>query len=366
MIKISRYRCLCVFVLLTLCGCGHIVTVTEENDSFAYGPPTDANYTQGLEILLTQPDAYQPCDNELDDPSSCRPQSAFKRTVNFLNRPFSKAHSSGANRIAVSYGGGQQFYTPDDISVADIIEDDRPYAGYLYGRLVIDNVFAPPAERGEAWEGDYVISKDTRLGIVGPAAFADEVQSWWHDICNCTDPEGWDNQVRNELGVQYTVRRQDRVWMRNIVSEEWQADIVTLSEGSLGNVFTGAGVGGQVRLGYMLPRNFSSLAIARIDSAGSQNGSSPSFADRAPFYAYAFAGAHGQVVLRDIFLDGNTFVDSPHTVDKEYLVGEARFGGVVGWRNWELNILYAHRSDQFELQRQPHRFGQIKITYFPK
>jgi hypothetical protein len=315
--------------------------------------------------MLTQPKPYRPCDDPLDDETTCISGSLFKRVVNTLNRPFQKYHPSpDTNTIALSYGMGQQFYTPDDISAEETIPDDRPYGGYLYGRIDIENTFTVPRlRRGPDWERDYVISKSLRFGMVGPASLAEEVQTWWHDVCSCTEPRGWDNQIRNEIGIDYTVRRQDRAWMRNLWSDRWQADFLTNVEGTVGNVFTGATIGAQFRLGYMLPRNFANMTISPVVATASAVGGA-GLVDRAPLYVYGFLGGAGKVVLRDIFLDGNTFKTSPHTVDKEPLVGEVQFGGVVGWRNWELNILYAHRSDQFELQEQSHRFGQIKITYF--
>jgi hypothetical protein len=129
-----------------------------------------------------------------------------------------------------------------------------------------------------------------------------------------------------------------------------------MPESDLGNVYTGVDIGGQLRFGYKMPRTFQNINIGPVAyGAPIKKG----------LYAYLFTGVQGRAVLRDIFLDGNTFVDSPHTVDKETFVGEFRIGTVLGYNNWELQVLFAHRTRQFEDQKKKHKFGQITVSYTP-
>jgi lipid A 3-O-deacylase len=68
------------------------------------------------------------------------------------------------------------------------------------------------------------------------------------------------------------------------------------------------------------------------------------------------------VVLRDIFLDGNTFARS-HSVDKEYLVGNAAFGiGIIIYR-FKISIAEVIRSKEFRLQNGGQKFGSITLSF---
>jgi hypothetical protein len=37
--------------------------------------------------------------------------------------------------------------------------------------------------------------------MVGPAAMAEHVQTFWHSLMGLHVPQGWDNQLHNEPGV---------------------------------------------------------------------------------------------------------------------------------------------------------------------
>ncbi len=66
-------------------------------------------------------------------------------------------------------------------------------------------------------------------------------------------------------------------------------------------------------------------------------------------------------MARDIFLDGNTFRDSP-SVDKKYFVGDAFYGlGVIHGR-WQLTYTEAVRSREFRGQKDENYFGSIMLS----
>lgn len=75
-----------------------------------------------------------------------------------------------------------------------------------------------------------------------------------------------------------------------------------------------------------------------------------------------FAGLGGRLVLRDIFLDGNTFADS-HSVDKELLVGDVVLGATVLAGPTKLSYIQNFRSREFEAQPDSHNFGSISLSW---
>jgi hypothetical protein len=68
----------------------------------------------------------------------------------------------------------------------------------------------------------------------------------------------------------------------------------------------------------------------------------------------------GRAVARNIFLDGNTFTDS-HSIDKEGLVGEMRFGLAVLLGRYRLTYARVNRSEEFEGQAS-NRFGSLTLS----
>jgi len=77
---------------------------------------------------------------------------------------------------------------------------------------------------------------------------------------------------------------------------------------------------------------------------------------------FAFAAVDGRAVARDIFLDGNTWRDSP-SVDKESFVGDFSYGiGLIAGR-WQLTFTEVQRSREFKTQVENHNdFGSVTLS----
>ena len=85
------------------------------------------------------------------------------------------------------------------------------------------------------------------------------------------------------------------------------------------------------------------------------------FDNAGPWSAYLFAGVEGRAIARDIFLDGNTFRSS-RSVEKEPVVLDAQGGGVLRLGDVQLSFTYVHRTESFEGQIGPDRFGAITLS----
>ena len=68
---------------------------------------------------------------------------------------------------------GQSIFTPEDITNPNLIVNDRPYAGWLYFGIGL----IKRHKSGSVWVFDTL---ELDLGIVGPQAYAQNVQTWWH------------------------------------------------------------------------------------------------------------------------------------------------------------------------------------------
>jgi hypothetical protein len=250
-------------------------------------------------------------------------------------------------RMRATWSLGQNLYTPEDIKTAELVVDDRPYAGWLHAAvgLVTDTRRSL----------DVV---EFSVGVVGPAAMGEELQGWFHGVIDSPDPKGWDNQLQNELTLQLFVERKWRTvwepgWLQAI---GLQADVTPHVGGALGNVFIHGAGGGTLRLGSDLPADYGTPRI-RPSLPGSEF-----FVPRRSFAGYFFAGVEGRAVLRNMFLDGNTFKES-HSVEKFPFVGDFQGGIALVGFDMRAAFTYVIRTREFVLQNGIDRFGAITLSF---
>ena len=316
------------------------VSLYSENDLYLGG--TDENYTNGLKLsFLTTPLA-----SFTEDPVP-RPVQQLARMLNdFL--PAGPDYKLGLSI-------GQNLYTPRDISTSAAQPDDRPYAGWLYLGAAFQ-IYAPPltfAEgQGSAARLDVF---EVTFGMVGPAALGRQVQNNVHNLFGVDTARGWHHQLRNEPGLNLVYERRYRLSTETFRDQRgWGADLIPHFGFSLGNVFTYATVGAEVRAGFRLPADFGTNLIRPTGDSGALR--------RPNLNAFGFLAVDGRAVARDITLDGNTWRDSP-SVDKKTLVADLHAGFSVGTRHWQATYVQAVRTRQYVGQSSHSVFGSLSLTF---
>ncbi len=250
--------------------------------------------------------------------------------------------------IGAGYLFNQLIFTPEDMERSDLITDDRPYAGYLFG--------------GVYWQRANDLTMDhfqIDLGMVGPSSQADSIQTSIHDIFNQVDPKGWDNQLHDEFTFQFTLRKKWRlnIGRFNLFDCEIDNQIIPQCTLSVGTVYRQVQAGAVYRLGYNLPDDFGPGRLADVAAAtgGPANG----------FSCYLFGRAAGRAVEHNLFLDGNTFRDS-HRVGTKPLVGEVQAGLSIGYRqdNWHAALTYSqtYLTEEFDGQNGSDAYGAIVLS----
>ena len=137
------------------------------------------------------------------------------------------------------WSAGQSFQTPDDLSRKDLIVDDVPYAA----ALAVQNTWIAYDDRrlyGFGW----------LLGVMGPAALGEEVQTGFHSMIGGEEPMGWDNQLHNEPLINFYYEQK-----RKLVRSSF-GDIAAGVGASLGNLVSAAEVRLEGRLGWHVPGGF--------------------------------------------------------------------------------------------------------------
>ena len=306
-----------------------ILSVQVENDLWGNG--TDRHYTHGTRISYL---------------SNEETPAWLKRAVAYV-----PVFNQGGH-LRTSYAIGQSIFTPEDIARKDLVEDERPYAGWLYGAI---GLISDHRVRDGRLHSGRLDSLELNLGVIGPSALAEDTQSIVHKIIGSPQPEGWRHQLRDELGIMLVY---DRQWQARYVSEFYGlgADLTPHVGGTLGNVMTSVSCGTTLRFGLDLPSDYGPPSI-RPSLPGSGF-----FRPTGDFGWYLFAGLEGRFVAHSIFLDGNTFRSS-HRVDRKPWVGDLQVGLVLTWKDVRLSFTNIFRSDEFAEQKSPTEFGSISLSF---
>lgn len=293
-----------------------------ENDVIATG--SDGHYTNGFELMRS-----------------------FEPDADHWSRQFADVLPgwSAAEVDNVAYRLGHQIYTPNDIERAELIEDDRPYAGLLFAGM---SIFS--GHQYEGWRSASGLHLD--VGIVGPAAGGKKIQRRVHEVTDSDEPKGWDNQLRNEPFVNLAY--QHRWWLQQRFAG-LEFEYGPSAGFSLGNLYTYGSAGLGLRIGQGLARSFSIPAVAPAQS-GSM------FFDQGGGFAWnIFANLEGRYMAHNMLLEGNTFKSS-HSVDSREWVGDAKAGIALTWNSWQLAFASVWRTREFHGQDEHDQFGSLTVS----
>jgi hypothetical protein len=310
-----------------------------DNDLFA---GQDRNYTNGIGLSWVSPNLYS-----LTEDACLWPWARdFNQALIGLHARVPGEQTPDALNMVVVVA--QKIYTPADPARSDLIEDDRPYAGWLYLGLGYN-----------ARYDDLLVSTQLNLGVIGPASFAKEAQDFVHRARGIPLFQGWDHQLSNEFGLQLVYERKYRERGSLAADPEWEWDLIGHWGGSLGNVATYANAGVEFRFGFRLPDDFGTSGLR---PAGDNNSPLPRGAVHGERWgAHAFVSLDGRLVARDIFLDGNTLGDS-HSVDRRWLVGDAAIGLSFFLGRYRLSFARYLRTREFDGQDRLPSYGAVALS----
>ncbi len=289
-----------------------------ENDLYAISDKSDKYYTNGIRF------------NGLRDP-----EFNSDWVERFGARWCERFCGDESAVITSGFAFGQNFYTPEDITIAALIPDDRPYAAWLYGAYLVQIT-----NERRSWQHAF----ELQVGVVGPEAGGEWSQKSVHELTDSTMPEGWDNQIEFEPGLSLIY-----LWRKRYGGSTF--DFVPHLGGSVGNIMLMADGGFTVRLG----KNISGFPHLLIPTTALAPDARPKFE------VFVFAGVDGRAVARNIFLDGNTFKDS-HSVDKKYFVYDLKGGLSIRLHSWRFDYSLVRRSKEFD-QGKDQTYGSISFSF---
>jgi hypothetical protein len=300
-------------------------TVLIENDVLSN---SDRHYTNGFHLSWLSASG--------DVPDSARVAASWV--------PFLLA-ADGKRRIGFNFG--QSMFTPADIKIREPQPNDRPWAGYLYGGVALLSETPTTLD-----------SLELDVGVVGPASFAEQTQKEVHQLIGSPEPQGWNNQLKNEptVALIYERKWRQKVLRRTDPDSDFGIDVTPMVGAALGNVYTYATTGLALRVGDDLPSDFGPPRV-RPSLPGS---GFFELDDR--FGWYFFASAEGRAVARNIFLDGNTFEDSA-SVDKLPFVADFQIGLAFTINSARITLAQIYRTREFKTQSEPDRFSALSVSF---
>ncbi len=282
-----------------------------ENDYFT---ATDYYYTQGINLEVVNP--------------------SYKKfpLMRLLVRQKKGTNQYG---ISIEHNG----YTPTSIEHNEILYGDRPFSAAL---MLKTFSMSNNAER------HCRITSSLTLGVIGPAAGGYGMQKTIHKWINGTVPLGWQNQIQNDVIVNYELGAEKNLLHSN--------DIFLLngfSNARIGTLNTKLSSGVVLMLGRFNSKIAS--VFASTETAGTST-------KKLRFHAYLQPMIN--VVVYDATLQGGLFNhDSPYTFSSSeisHVTFQANYGVVATFNSIYLEYFKTFISKEFEIGLD-HRWGGIRV-----
>ncbi len=300
---------------------GSTWTIQGENDSASTTPGgSDRYYTSGLRLGWT---------------------SGTDMVPDSIARLANAVWGDGITRISLDIN--QQIFTPSNTDITRPNPRDRPVAAYLGGTFAILQ---------DADNSRSVIA--VSAGMIGPSALGRQVQNGFHELIHDRINKGWGGQIPDEPALELLAERTWRIGL--LRAGPLEVDTLPSLTLGVGTVRDYAQAGLRVRFGHGLESDFGPGRIRPGITGGD------AFTARTELPWYIFAGANGQAVARDAFLDGDLMRHSAH-VPHAPLIGEMEAGAAVIWHGVRIAYTQTWQTHTFKGQRGGlFNFGSLSAS----
>jgi len=246
---------------------------------------------------------------------------------------------------------GQKIYNPQTGSIADVngVDHpdyiDRPFAAYLYVGSTLNFLYNDESN----------LKLSAQIGMIGPDAYGEQVQTYVHKLLGFYKPSGWEYQIDNNFVVNLSAQY-DKLLARSSFF-----DFSLTSYVNLGNGFSGAGIGPLFRIG-----NFNQLFNSISTQSTVSRGTTKPLLHKHEFFFYYNPIIN--YVAYDATIQGGLFTPkSPNsmevTEDKEPFILSNEIGVGFTTNRFVFNVaVILHTLDDKEMV-QSHQWGAITGLY---
>ena len=316
----------------------HAFLLIYDNDS-NFNSKVDKYYTAGVSLKFHSKDLAQESNKK------------FYKFMNAISLPsffvkyLPKIHDETILLPSFAIALAQEMYAPKDRFSNPPPANDHPYSGALYLSATVQNRFKYILEQFEA-----------QVGVVGKASLAKQTQDFIHDISGNARLKGWEAQLKNEplFNVYYRLSFSiPQVYEKS----KHIVDIMPQASFGLGNAKIHAQANLLMRVGYNLSPNVLSPHI----NSGFVSGNMQHYG----FSVQAFMGAGIRAVVRNMFLQGNSFAPRKD-IDLHRAVGEFICGLSLNYKRFFIAYTAIARTKEFISQQDTnflgiHTYGSIIV-----
>ena len=276
-----------------------------DNDYFT---ATDYYYTQGYNFELISP----------------------RLKTNPLNKLF---YSPKSNEKKYGLSIEHMGYTPTSIRFDNILYGDRPFAAAIMLKSFLVATDTVSKSR---------VGSALNIGIIGPGAFGNEMQTGIHKWVGDIKPLGWHNQIKNDLVLNYEITHEKQLVRPN--------DFFTLNSY------------GKLKIGTIN----TNISAGLTTVFGIINNPFTSVKNKNKFQIYGYLQGLGTLVGYDATLQGGIFNrESPYTIansDIERVTFQTNFGIIMQYKAVYLEYSRSELSKEFKTGNF-HKWGGFRIGF---
>ncbi len=233
------------------------------------------------------------------------------------------------------FGVEQRMFTPTSITQPGLVPHDQPYSAYLLLTNFSVNVNL---------ERKMKVSNEIGVGLMGPYAFGEEMQTLVHKAVGSAIPVGWENQLRSTFLLDYQFR------IERGFGADWFANhVVTFVDARFGTLINRIQLGTMIKFGNK-NRYLQELSLGNIE--------------KKLIWEWVFS-ANLQGVFYDATLQGGLFSNDPNALSSNEIISHQyrfRMGVTLYYQNFSLRYMINYNSSTFN-ESVYHRYGGINIGY---
>lgn len=251
-------------------------------------------------------------------------------SVNSLNRFLTTPFILGNRTNSITLR--QNMYTPENMYLADIQRNDRPYAGYM----ILDYKLSSESTRRK-------FTSSLTIGIIGRHSLAGETQNLVHSMDHLKAAEGWEYQVNNAPVINLNYSHAQKLVYTHFFDIQYGLD------GRLGSLYTDASAHVGLRVGKL----GSGFDYASIRAAAGE------------FNLYGFANIGARLSYYDATLQGSIMGLKPNqhflnNNERHMMVSGLSFGMVASYRFIKVQASIVKRTPEYKGGKS-HGWGQVSL-----
>jgi lipid A 3-O-deacylase len=259
--------------------------------------------------------------------------------------PVNDANSILQNKV-LGFELGQKIFNPQSGKIPGADYIDRPFAGYLYVGSTLNFLY----------ENESNLKISAQLGVVGPAAGGEGVQSFVHNTFGFYKVEGWQYQIKNEAELNLSAE------YNKLLTRTTGFDVSLASYANLGNGFTGAGVGPLFRFG-----NFNQLfnSVSTQSTAIANDKVAPLHKHEFFFYYKPQINyvAYDATIQGGLFETHNDPYSYEVTRTPESFMFSNKLGLAYTANRWVFNVEAIFDTRDINIMIHPDEWGSISALY---